>query len=139
MTTALEGVLPKIVALLCCLCVCVRKKDIMQRIFIKKCFLFTVRSVYRVKCIRAGARNRPHGRAFRRHQTLFAPSVCCASSRVCREMLFGCLFHLVEQRVDSYVMQMFHFVTTYGLSTYFSNSGVTPVKERESRFSTCNE
>jgi hypothetical protein len=46
MVTVLEDVLPKNTVLLCISCV---QKDSMQRIFIKKYFLFTVGSVWRVK------------------------------------------------------------------------------------------
>jgi hypothetical protein len=46
MATVLEGVLPKSSVLLCVFC---WQKDSMQRIFINKCFLFTVGSVCHVK------------------------------------------------------------------------------------------
>jgi hypothetical protein len=52
--TVLEGVLPKGSVLLCDFC---GQKDSMQRIFTKKCFLFTVGSAYCVKQFTSGSRN----------------------------------------------------------------------------------
>jgi hypothetical protein len=51
MTTMLEDVLPKSSVQLCISC---GQKDSMQKIFIKKCFLFTLESVCRVKRFTTG-------------------------------------------------------------------------------------
>jgi hypothetical protein len=52
--TVLEGVLPKSSVLLCVFC---EQKDSVQIIFIKKCYLFKVGSVCRVKRFITGSRN----------------------------------------------------------------------------------
>jgi hypothetical protein len=54
LTTMLEGVLPKSSVLFCIFC---GQKDPLQRIFIKKCFLFTVGSVCCVKQFTTRSRN----------------------------------------------------------------------------------
>jgi hypothetical protein len=54
MATVLEGKLPNSSVLLCVFC---GQKDLVQRIFRKKCFLFTVGNVYRLKQFTTGSRN----------------------------------------------------------------------------------
>jgi hypothetical protein len=54
MATVLQVILPKSSVLLCFF---LWTKDSMKRIFLKKCFLFTVGSVCRVKRFTAGSRN----------------------------------------------------------------------------------
>jgi hypothetical protein len=54
MATVLEGVVPKSSVLLC---VFWGQKDSLQRVFIKKCFLYTVGSVCRIRRFTTGSRN----------------------------------------------------------------------------------
>jgi hypothetical protein len=53
MATVLVGVLPESSVLLCVSC---GQKDLLQRIFIEKCFLFTMGSVRRVKRFHLGGK-----------------------------------------------------------------------------------